>query len=164
MNLLLAQAQILNNLLSLITVFWQLSIWRKKIKKKLQQHGKWFVGLTIKTLYVVQMHNGWQFAKILTTFITRLISIFKQFHKLKCIFIRTFCKTFCGLVHTRDFFRWPKYHILYRKHVMQHVMKIGILYRVFLDMTIKNFSRSLCRWWLPIKNPRVITPTNPFWH
>ena len=78
MNLLIAQAQILNNLLSLITIFWQFSIWRKKIKQKLQQHGKWFVGLTIRTLYVVQMHNGWQFAKMITTFITRLISIFKQ--------------------------------------------------------------------------------------
>ena len=90
MNLLIAQAQILNNLPSLITIFWQLSIWRKKIKQKLQQHSKWFVGPTIKTLHVVQMHNGWQFAKILTTFITRLISIFKKFHKPKCIFIRTF--------------------------------------------------------------------------
>ena len=160
MNLFIAQAQILNNLLSLITIFWQLSIWRKKIKQTLQQHGKWFVGLAIKTLHVIQMHDGYQFAKILTTFITRLISISKQFHKLKCIFIRTFY----GLLHTRDFFHFPKCHIMYEEHVMQHVMKISIFYQVFLDMTIRNFSRSLCRWWFPIKNPRVITPKNPIWH
>ena len=161
MNLLIAQAQILNNLLSLITIFWQLSIWRKKIKQKLQKYGKWFVGPTIKTLHVVQMHNDQQFAKMLTTFITRLISIFKQFHKSKCIFIRTFCGS---LLHNRDFFYWPKCHILYGKHVIQHVTKIGILYQVFLDMTIRNFRRSSYKWWFPIKNPRVITTINPFWH
>ena len=141
MNLFIAQAQILNNLLSLITIFWQLSIWRKKIKQTLQQHGKWFVGPAIKTLHVIQMHDGYQFAKILTTFITRLISISKQFHKLKCIFIRTFC----GLLHNRDFFHWPRRHILYGQHVMQHVTKIDILYRVFLDIIIRNFRRSLCK-------------------
>ena len=117
MNLLIVQAQILNNLLSLIKIFWQLSIWRKKIKQKLQYHGKWFVSPTIKTLYVVQMHNDKQFVKMLTTFITRLISIFKQFHKPKCIFIRNFCGTFCGLLHNRDFFHWPRCHILYGEHV-----------------------------------------------
>ena len=41
-------------------------------------------------------------------------------------------------------------------------MKIDILYRVFLDMTIRNFRKSLCKWWFPIKNLRVITPINPF--
>ena len=101
---------------------------------------------------------------MLTTFITRLISIFKQFHKPKCIFIRTICRTFCGLLHNRDFFHWPTCHILHREHVMQHVTKIGILYQVFLDMTVRNFRRSLYKWWFPIKNSRVITPTNPFWH
>ena len=160
MNILIAQAQILNNLFSLITIFWQLSIWRKKIKQKLQQHGKWLVGPIIKTFHVVQMHNGWQFAKMLTTFIIRLISIFKQFHKLKCIFIRTFCRLF----HKRDFFHYPRCHILYGEHVIQHVTKISILYRVFLDMTIRNFRRSLCKWRFPIKNPKVITPTNSIWH